>query len=268
MTARPVIDVVEETTSTNDVVRERLADGRAAPFWVRADRQTAGRGRRGRTWRTVEGNVHLSGALCATIPPAHAAQASLVTAVAVADAFAFWLDPNIVTVKWPNDILLGGEKAAGVLVEAEHTPSDGGGQTQFIIGVGANVVAAPDAIDQPATALAAHLAGGASISAGEASPEPPEAHTFATAIAGAIMAWFETWERSGFDAIRAAWLARAHRLGASITATAPEGPITGVFQGIDASGALLIDTPESGLVTVTASDVVFNAHASSPVGAQ
>ncbi len=131
-----------------------------------------------------------------------------------------------IALKWPNDVLLGGRKLAGILLESSAA---GDGLDYLVIGIGMNLASHPDDTPSPATSLAAW---GAQVT--------PEA---ALPILGArILAWYEAWQK-GFAPLRAAWLARAGGLGAAIRVRLPDGEIEGRFDGLDEAGRLLLTTP-------------------------
>ncbi|MCG8441445.1 MAG: biotin--[acetyl-CoA-carboxylase] ligase, partial [Caulobacterales bacterium] len=144
---------LDSVDSTNLEARRRLDAGERPPFWIQSRRQTAGRGRRGRPWSSLDGNLFLTGAVAPAAPAADAAQLSFAGALAVADLLDAHVEPSEVALKWPNDVLLAGDKVSGVLLEAQ---GQGEGLT-VLIGVGVNLAAAPGG----ATAMAAHLRPGA-----------------------------------------------------------------------------------------------------------
>ena len=180
------------TGSTNDWLAARdLPDG----SWVRADTQTGGRGRRGRTWVSVPGNLFASVVTRPQPGEGPAQQLSFVAAVALARALDRWVAAERLTLKWPNDVLLDGVKVAGILLE--------GGAGATIIGFGVNLAGQPAVTERPATSLPA-----AGIAA-------PPAADVADALAAAFAEVRTTWRDHGFAAIRTAWLARAAGLAAS-----------------------------------------------------
>src|SRR5271163_321715 len=107
------IEALEEIDSTNAEARRRAEAGARGPLWITAERQTAGRGRRGRAWETGPGNLAATWLGVTDKPPAEAAQISFVAALAVADMTAAHVPATLVTLKWPNDVLIAGRKAAG-----------------------------------------------------------------------------------------------------------------------------------------------------------
>jgi BirA family biotin operon repressor/biotin-[acetyl-CoA-carboxylase] ligase len=238
----PPIEALEEIDSTNAEARRRAEAGARGPLWITAKRQTAGRGRRGRSWETGAGNLAATYLAHTVKPAAEAAQISFVAALAVADLAVACVPPSLVTLKWPNDPLIAGRKAAGILVESGPHP-DGG--LWFAVGCGVNLAMPPNSPERPATAFAEHM------------QRPPPAPIEALEIlAEAFERWRTLWERLGFAPIAEAWTARAHGLGQSCTARLPAETIEGVAEGLDADGALRLRT-RSGMRRITAGDVFF-----------
>src|SRR5215813_12480691 len=132
--------------STNAEALRLASQGERGPLWVTAARQSAGRGRRGRSWVSEPGNLFASLLLTEPAPPEHWPELSFVAALAIHDAIAD-LAPSVrpqLAVKWPNDLLLGEAKFAGILSEAE------GAQT-VVVGIGINCTSHPSVSDYPAT---------------------------------------------------------------------------------------------------------------------
>jgi BirA family biotin operon repressor/biotin-[acetyl-CoA-carboxylase] ligase len=221
---------VAETGSTNDDLLA-LARGGDAPegLWLRAERQTGGKGRQGRVWTSPAGNLYASTLvrLRAGDPPAPTL--ALVAAVALHETASAFADG--VFVKWPNDLMAGGAKLAGILLERAADA--------VVIGFGANVAHHPGDLGRPATSIAA-LAG--------AAPEPQQ---FCDALVDAFAIWLERWRDGGVAPIRNAWLRAAHPLGTPLSAAGEEG----VFAGLDESGALRLRLPDGSVRLVHAGDV-------------
>ena len=142
-------------TSTNDEAR-RLAragapGGTPDCIVVWSDAQTAGRGRQGRVWSSPPGNMYLTALLRPDKRLADLPQMSFVTAIAVAETVACFAPNADITLKWPNDVLVGGAKIAGILLETEiaATTSD----TALLVGCGLNVSFAPEDARYGATHL-------------------------------------------------------------------------------------------------------------------
>jgi BirA family biotin operon repressor/biotin-[acetyl-CoA-carboxylase] ligase len=229
----------ETLGSTNAEALARARAGERGPLWITAATQTAGRGRRGSAWVSGPGNLYATLLLAEPSPKEAAPQLSFVAALALHDAVAQCapqLGPML-TLKWPNDLLLGGAKLAGILIEGESEP-----EFSVAIGIGVNCAHHPDDTRYPATDLAA---AGALVS--------PDA-LFA-ALSGAFALRLAQWQRgSGFAGIRADWLKRAAGLGESIRVRLPERELSGRFDGLDDGGHLLL-LGEGGRITVTAGEV-------------
>ena len=138
--------------STNALGLERARSGEREPAWIVADRQTAGRGRRGRTWISEPGNLYASHVVVHDEPRGAMGLMPLAAALALMEALTATTDlgPRF-GLKWPNDVLVDGCKVAGILLEAEAAP-DGG--TAVVTGFGVNCRHAPDTAPYPVASLA------------------------------------------------------------------------------------------------------------------
>lgn len=229
----------ETLGSTNAEALALARKGERGPLWISAKTQSAGRGRRGSTWVSPPGNLYATLLLTGPSPPPAAPQLSFVAALALHDAVAECAPPlgPALKVKWPNDLLLGAAKLAGILIESENEPV-----FAAAIGIGVNCVSHPPDTAFPATDLAA---AGAHVTAGQV----------LAALASAMQARLAEWARGdGFPAIRAAWLKRAAGLGQPIHVRLPERELRGRFEGLDGAGRLLIAQP-GGTTAVTAGEV-------------
>lgn len=241
--ARHIIDRVDSTNAE----AMRLAPALTGQTWILARQQTAGRGRRGRAWTDPPGNFAATLVLRPTGTPADAARLSFVAALAVHDALRRLCGPHLnVALKWPNDVLLNGGKLAGILLE-----SVGSGATMqaLAIGIGVNLSTAPDADQVEFGALRpVSLEGetGLAISSDD----------LLTAVAVSFDDWSRQMRDLGFAPIRTAWLARAARLGDTITARTGTTETTGRFDGIDDTGALIL-TGLQGRQSIPAADIFF-----------
>lgn len=232
-----------EIDSTNEEARRLAAAGEHGPVWITADRQSAGRGRRGRAWDSPSGNLAATLLLRPSKPAGQTAQLSFVAALAVADTVQSFAMGSHIRVKWPNDVLADGRKIAGILLESA---SNGRGHIDWLaIGIGINLAAHPDGTEFPATSLAA---------LGETVPPARDA---AVRLAGAWAKWYEVWSSQGFGAIRDAWLARAAGLGARIRARLQNEEATGMFEGIDEAGALILRETRERVRIIAAGEVFF-----------
>lgn len=224
--------------STNAEALRRAGAGELGPLWITAETQSAGRGRRARNWVSARGNLYATLLLTNPSPPALAPQLSFVAALALHDAVAQCapqLGPAL-ALKWPNDLLLGGAKLAGILIEGENEPV-----FTVAIGIGVNCAQHPHA-DFPATDL---MAAGALV--------PPQ--TLFAALAQAMARRLAQWARGeGFGVIRADWLKRAAGLGQAIQVRLPGREFSGKFEGLDEDGRLLVRQADA-VTPVTAGEV-------------
>ena len=221
--------------STNEEALARMARGDGHGTVVTAGRQSAGRGRRGKTWQSPPGNLYAS---VIVEPPAGAAlgQLSFVAALGAGDALA---PVAPVRFKWPNDLLLGDAKLGGILIE---TAARGA-----VVGIGINLVSAPDDTEFPATSLSAKVRGAIHPS------------VLLPRLCQCFEDWFQRWQRDGFAPVRKAWLERASGLGNVIEARLPTRTLTGRFAGLDADGGLMLERADGGHDVITAGEVFFAA---------
>ncbi len=238
----PVV-VFDEIDSTNAEARRRAEAGETGPLWLSAAVQTAGRGRRGRVWETVTGNLAATYLFTTPKPPAEAAQVSFVAALGAHD-----LAVNLgalATLKWPNDLLLDGRKSGGILVESGQR-ADG---LWIAVGIGINLavapVPAPDAAIVPTSFRAEGI-------------EPPSPLDALAILDQAFLRWLAVWDTSGFPAIAAAWTERAHGLGQACTARLPAETVVGTAEGLDGDGALRLRLGDGTVRRITAGDVFFS----------
>ena len=235
--------------STNDEAFHLAAAGDPGRVWITAVEQSLGRGRHGRPWVSVPGNLYASLLLVDAAEPRLSPQLGLVAALAVHDAVlaATACEPGRLEIKWPNDLLLDGAKVAGILVEARST----GRACALVIGVGVNAAQHPGGTPYGATDLDARgLA---------ATPGELFAH-----LSDAFVARLNEWDRgAGFPAIRSAWLARSGSLGRPVEFEAGGTRRTGLLDGLDPHGRLLVATDEGRLVVEAGEIRLLNPSATS-----
>jgi BirA family transcriptional regulator, biotin operon repressor / biotin---[acetyl-CoA-carboxylase] ligase len=222
----------ERIDSTNDEAM-RLAEGGAGEgTLVVAREQSAGRGRRGRSWVSPPGNLYCSLVLRPACAAPEAAQLSFAASLAVADAVSSVLPPHLaVSCKWPNDVLVAGAKVAGILLQSRA--GGAGALDWLVLGIGVNLASHPRDTEYPATSLAA-------AAAAEVTPE-----AMLPILAERLLAWYEAWRApGGFASVREAWLARAHGMGLPIRVRLPSAEIDGRFAGLDAQGRLVLETQD------------------------
>jgi BirA family biotin operon repressor/biotin-[acetyl-CoA-carboxylase] ligase len=230
----------DEIDSTNEEARRLALAGEAGPLWLTAARQTAGRGRRGRVWETAGGNLAATLLIRPERNQGEWAQLSFVTAIAAADMAAGFAPQARIALKWPNDVLADGRKLAGILLETASGPSPA-----LAIGIGVNLAHHPDGTEFPATSFPALGA------------KAPSADDALAALAAGFARWYEVWRDQGFAAIREAWLARAAGLGSRIRARLATEERSGVFEGIDENGALLLNEGFGRASVLPAADIFF-----------
>lgn len=238
--------VFDSIDSTNEEARRRSAAGETGPVWIAARRQSAGRGRLGRSWVTEPGNLAATLLLPFRGTPAEAARLGFLAAVSVAELLCRFAPDLPVTLKWPNDVLLSGRKAAGILLENFGQGADG--RLRVAIGIGINLAYHPpvDGTRWPATSIAAEI--GTPVDFGIALAE----------LAARVDHWLAVLESDGFGAIRTAWLARADRLGQPIEARLPHATFRGRFVDMDADGALVIEATD-GMRRIAAGEIYWEA---------
>jgi BirA family biotin operon repressor/biotin-[acetyl-CoA-carboxylase] ligase len=227
MANSPRILHLGETGSTNADAMRLALKGEELPLWVVAERQTAGRGRSGRSWVSLEGNLYASVALCCSAPLENAGQLSLVAGISIIDAIRanteLASDAGL-RLKWPNDVLIGGAKAGGILLEG--TTARGSPGFVAVIGFGLNITSAPDDLGRAATALSRH---------GSA----PSVRNVLESLIERLAYWLDHWNAGlNFADIREAWTRRAGKLGEPITINTLQGTVSGTYQGLTESGAL------------------------------
>jgi BirA family transcriptional regulator, biotin operon repressor / biotin---[acetyl-CoA-carboxylase] ligase len=235
-----VLDTLD-STNAEALRHAQQHPGEAGPLWITALEQTAGRGRRGNTWSSPPGNLYATLLLKNPASPRHAPQLSFVAALAVHDAI---LDctPELrgkLALKWPNDVLCGGAKLAGILIESHRLDTG----LALAVGIGVNCQHHPVQTSNPATDLAAL---GVAVSAGD----------LFLALSGAMMRRLDRWRGGeGFSAIRADWLERASGLGQEMQARLPGRTLVGRFEALDETGCLLLRLADSSIETIVAGDV-------------
>lgn len=243
--------IVHETIGSTNAEALALARyGDRGPVWVTATSQTAGRGRRGRTWVSEPGNLYASLLLTDPSPQQRAAELSFVAALAVHDAVGGRV-PGVaarLALKWPNDLLIDRCKFAGILIEGEGQ----GSSHAVVIGIGVNCTQHPADTAYPATDLA---------SAGiRATPDS----VFA-ALSAAMQFRLAQWQRGdGFAAIRADWLDRAAGVGKDILVSLPDGERAGRFETVDEQGRLVLRLADGRNETIAAGEVMAPISTSIP----
>jgi len=248
--------------STSTEAARAAAAGDAGDVWFCALRQTEGRGRRGRAWETASGNLAASLLVVPDCDPAITATLGFVAGVAMNRALR-QLVPNAIVkqgidgadgqgnsriaLKWPNDVLADGAKLCGILLEAQKRPD---GSMAIVIGMGVNVVAAPEGLPYPATSLHAL---GCDISA----------ETVFAALSDAWVDTIEVWDAGrGIGDVLSLWREAAAGIGAEVAVQRDGEVVRGVFETIDEAGRLIVRANDNRRIAITAGDVHFGGTAS------
>ncbi|MEY4556489.1 MAG: hypothetical protein RL093_1608 [Pseudomonadota bacterium] len=249
MPAAPIL-LLDQTDSTNADARRRADAGETGPLWIVARRQTEGRGRRGRQWESQDGNLFSTLLQLTRKSPAEAAQVTFVAALAIADLLDAWAPASLVTIKWPNDVMLAGQKTSGVLVESGAHETGG---LWLAVGIGVNLAHAPVGTERPATALVHHLRGDVTA--------PPTVEAAAAKLAEAFDVWMTRWETLGFQPILDAWRARTPGLDGPAVARLGRETVEGTAEGVALDGALRLRLADGSLRLISAGDVFFGEAA-------
>jgi BirA family biotin operon repressor/biotin-[acetyl-CoA-carboxylase] ligase len=243
--------------STNAEAMSRARDGERGPMWFVTSEQTAGRGRRHRAWIAPRGNLASTILEVMDVSPSVAATLGFAAGLALESALqkvsieaslrSAGSDSMKYALKWPNDVMAGPKKLAGILLEAEAVADE---RLAVVVGIGTNIVSAPEGTPTPATSLAAL---GVNIGAKE--------------LFGALSdSWAEfrgIWDDGrGFGEIRRLWLERAAGLGQPVAVQTGATAIEGTFDTLDDTGCLIVRTPDGRRIAVSAGDVYFGRTAS------
>ncbi len=222
--------------------------GEATPFWVRADQQTAGRGRRGRDWSSPLGNFYGTACYAFDGKPQDAAKLSFVAAVAVANALSAYSLITQPSLKWPNDVLLGGRKIAGLLLEAKAG--------HVLIGIGVNLVSHPDGGNIPATHLLEHI-NPTALNSDE--PEFTGTEGFLAILSRCFDKAFRKHLAYGFSATRADWTKLSSGVPGPVTVRLPAEEFKGQAESLLENGALRVRLENGTVRDVHAGDVFFGS---------
>ncbi len=239
-----MIRTVAETGSTNADMLELAEAGEAEGLWLRAERQTNGRGRLGRDWISPCGNLYASTLVRLRSGDPAAATLGFVAAVALVDALSIVAAEVSLLIKWPNDVMVveGTELSGGSAAKLSGILLERFGDA-IVVGIGVNLAHAPELPDRPTTCLDS-----AGISIG-----PSE---FLDVLAGCFSRKLATWREPGLGVIIEMWEARAHRPGTALKVALPDGVhIEGYYQGLSSDGALRLRLADGADRVIHAGDV-------------
>ena len=234
-----------EVDSTNAEAQRLIATDEMGPVWITAERQSAGRGRSGRAWSTDAGNLAASLLFAPQCPPQCLPELALVAGIAVHDTIVALLSPEqaqAVQLKWPNDVMIGRSKLSGILIESTMR----GDRALVVMGMGINVISAPE-ISGRAVAALADMPGYVA-----------DFERLHTTLATHLASELDIWSNGrGFADTRQRWLTRATPAGTAISVNTGAGPVHGQFAGLDPAGALLLDGSDGKRRTFTYGDVAL-----------
>lgn len=237
------LETVEQTGSTSADLLARLDRGEliSEGYWLVADRQTAGRGRQGRAWLDGPGNFMGSTVVCLSGREPPASTLSFVAALATYEAVGAQIGaPQLLQLKWPNDLLLAGDKLAGILLERSGAFA--------VIGIGVNLSAAPSLPGRQAGRLA------------QVTPAPAR-DSFARELAASFDRELDRWRQFGLEPLLSRWLAAAHPVGTALSVHAADGThVAGRFGGLESDGALRLRLADGTTRVIHAGDVVLEGN--------
>jgi BirA family transcriptional regulator, biotin operon repressor / biotin---[acetyl-CoA-carboxylase] ligase len=239
----------DQIGSTNSEALARANAGERGPMWFVTAEQTAGRGRRHRPWIAPRGNLAASVLETIDVAPATAATLGFAAGLTLAAALREVAGSagSGFSLKWPNDVLAGQAKLTGILLEAEAVPGQG---LAVVVGMGTNVVAAPEGLPVPATSL---LALGVETTAEQ----------LFTPLSDCWAEYRGIWDDGrGFSEIRRRWLALAAGLGQPVSVHTGQTTLSGIFDTIDDTGCMIVRTSTGDRVPISAGDVHFGQAAS------
>lgn len=220
---------LDTVDSTNLVALELAQEGAPEGTIVVADRQTGGKGRLHRTWQSPPArNLYASLLVRPRINPADAPQLTLVAGVAAAEMLASFC-PEGVALKWPNDVLIRGQKVCGILTELRMA---GGKIDAVVVGIGINVNMRRADFDPAYREIATSLR--------EETGQEQSREEVAFRFCEGFEKWYKMFRREGFAPVREEWLARSEMPGRRVRVLFGDEAQEGLFAGIDQDGALLI----------------------------
>ncbi len=238
------IEEVETIDSTNEACRARAEDGATEGLVIRADRQTGGRGRRGKVWESPRGNLYCSILLRPRRAGHEAATLGFAAVAALGNVAALLLpQERRIGHKWPNDLLIDGHKTSGLLLEARSGAD--GGLAWLVMGLGVNIACHPRDMPYPATDLL------------EMGAKPTKPGELLEMFLSAFKPLLEAWTRNGFPAIAPAWLERAVGIGQEIEIRLDRENLGGRFHALDPDGALVLELPSGATRRIAAGEVFF-----------
>lgn len=237
------IEHFESLSSTNEYTKQCLENGASCPFWIVSDEQTSGRGRQGRDWVSIKGNLYTSTAQLIKANGSTLSGLSLVTALAVYEAIQQTSSaPLELTLKWPNDILIKEAKLGGILIENVSEPN--AQVSEVVIGVGINIQSSPVVEGRDTTCLADQQSF-------------VKRDDLLNALIEALDMWLKRWDNgNNFTEIKNAWCERAATIGAPLSVRVGQERLTGKFAGLDEKGALKLELEDKTIKLITGGEII------------
>ena len=231
-----------ECKSTNEIAADYARENKASPIWIIAGSQSGGKGRKGRTWVSERGNLYASLLFRPAIKPADMNALPFLIALAVRDTLVnLEAPPADVQCKWPNDILLNGQKISGILIESSTRSSDA--LDYVIVGIGINLRHSPRDALFPATSLEQSLDRHVSVD---------KALKY---LSRNVKDRLDAWDTKNFESIRSEWTGTAWGLGESRKINTANEAFAGKLVGLDAQGALLVQLSDGSSRQILAADI-------------
>lgn len=227
--------------STNAHAKEIAGQGGRGPLWIVAGEQTAGRGRQGRQWTSKPGNLYCSLLFAPAIKPTDVAPLPFIVSLAVRDTFvALGVEPEDAQCKWPNDVLLKGRKASGILIESSATAD---AIEYLVVGIGMNLLHFPDDALFSATSLT------------ETTGKISDVQSTLEILAKKLRKRIDNWELGSFEPIRKEWLSCAWGLGQKREVRTAKESFTGVLAGLNEQGAVKVILDDGTEKTIYVADI-------------
>lgn len=228
---------VDVASSSSDLAWQAAAEGAASGTAFLVGEQTAGRGRRGAVWSSARGGMYLSVLLRPAIPPNAFFGLSFVAALAIRAELADCLPAQEVRLKWPNDVLAGGGKICGILLEARGDA--------VVVGTGVNIAPVTPVAGARLPATSVHDLGGVEVTPAE----------LAERYGRTLLARVDDYVQAGFGPVRLEWLRHCAHIDGKVRVSTGTEVIEGFFDDIDTDGALVLRNDGGQHSRVTTGDV-------------
>lgn len=238
--------ILDETDSTNNEAKKLAANNPSGNFVISTQHQTNGRGRYGKSWESLEGNLYFSILLDSETFITKQTDLSFVSALSVYNAIRVTrlyskLDFDI-SLKWPNDVLIDGAKVSGILLESVRVHN----RQKLIIGIGINVLASPNLDTQYQT-----------TSIFKSTQKHYTTSYILNIVMSSFMHYYKLWETKGFLYIRHLWLKKAYHQDKMILVNDGTNKISGIFQDVDTHGAMRIKLASGEIHTISVGEIFF-----------